>query len=37
MGAIGNLEGLAGATLDAAQVTALAATFAGHLGIRVEE
>lgn len=36
MGAIGNLEGLAGATLDPQQVTGLAPALAGHLGIRVE-
>lgn len=36
IGAIGNLEGMAGATLDAQQVTALAPVFASHLGIRVE-
>ncbi|AXK47256.1 pentapeptide repeat-containing protein [Brachybacterium saurashtrense] len=36
IGAIGNLEGLAGATLDAQQVTLLAPAFASHLGIRVE-
>ena len=36
MGAIGNLEGMKGATLDAQQVTALAPAFAHHLGIRVE-
>ena len=36
MGEVSNLEGMRGATLDALQVTALAATFAGHLGIRVE-
>lgn len=34
--AIGNLEGLAGATLDAQQATALAPAFASHLGIRLE-
>lgn len=33
---IANIEGMRGATLDAMQATALAATFAGHLGIRVE-
>lgn len=36
MGTIANLEGLAGATLDAAQVTALAPLLAAHLGLRVE-
>ncbi|WP_262424610.1 pentapeptide repeat-containing protein [Brachybacterium sp. Z12] len=36
IGAIGNLEGMAGATLDAQQVTVLAPAFASHLGIRVE-
>src|SRR5699024_11539054 len=36
MGQVSNLEGMKGATLDALQVTALATTFAGHLGIRVE-
>ena len=36
LGAIGNLEGMAGATLDAQQVTALAPAFASHLGIRIE-
>lgn len=36
IGSIGNLEGMAGATLDAQQVTALAPAFASHLGIRVE-
>lgn len=36
IGAIGNLEGLAGATLDTQQVTLLAPAFASHLGIRVE-
>lgn len=36
IGAIGNLEGMAGATLDAQQVTTLAPVFASHLGIRVE-
>lgn len=36
IGSIGNLEGLAGATLDAQQVTALAPAFAHHLGIRLE-
>ncbi|WP_226985936.1 pentapeptide repeat-containing protein [Brachybacterium sp. FME24] len=36
MGAISNLEGMAGATLDAQQVTALAPAFANHLGIRLE-
>ncbi|WP_245851232.1 pentapeptide repeat-containing protein [Brachybacterium vulturis] len=36
MGSVGNLEGMAGATLDAQQVTALAPAFASHLGIRVE-
>jgi len=34
--AIGNLEGLAGATLDAQQAAALAPAFASHLGIRLE-
>ena len=37
VGEISNLDGMKGATLDHAQVTALAATFAGHLGIRVED
>ncbi|MDN5687560.1 MAG: pentapeptide repeat-containing protein [Brachybacterium sp.] len=37
LGAIGNLEGMKGATLDAQQVTALAPAFAHHLGIRVED
>ncbi|HLQ80540.1 MAG TPA: pentapeptide repeat-containing protein [Brachybacterium sp.] len=36
IGSIGNLEGLAGATLDAQQVAALAPAFAHHLGIRLE-
>ncbi|MEO2095698.1 MAG: pentapeptide repeat-containing protein, partial [Brachybacterium sp.] len=36
MGSIANLEGLSGATLDAAQVTALAPLLAAHLGLRVE-
>ncbi|WP_422115621.1 pentapeptide repeat-containing protein [Brachybacterium sp. UNK5269] len=36
MGSIGNLESLAGATLDAHQVAALAPAFAEHLRIRVE-
>src|SRR5699024_5932753 len=36
MGQVSNVEGMKGATLDALQVTGLAATFAGHLGIRVE-
>ncbi|APX32976.1 hypothetical protein BH708_09915 [Brachybacterium sp. P6-10-X1] len=36
MGAIGNLEGMKGATLDAQQVAVLAPAFAHHLGIRVE-
>lgn len=37
MGSIGNLEGLAGATLDAHQVAALAPAFAEHLRIRIED
>lgn len=36
MGSISNLEGLSGATLDAAQVTALAPLLAAHLGLRIE-
>lgn len=36
VGGIANLEALAGATLDAEQVAALAPAFASHLGIRVE-
>ncbi|WP_122943393.1 pentapeptide repeat-containing protein [Brachybacterium sp. EE-P12] len=36
IGAIGNLEGLSGATLDTRQVIDLAPALAGHLGIRVE-
>ena len=36
VGSIANLEALAGATLDAEQVAALATAFASHLGIRVE-
>ncbi len=36
IGAIGNLEGLAGATLDTRQVIDLAPALAGHLRIRVE-
>lgn len=36
IGAIGNLEGMAGATLDPQQVAALAPVFASHLGIRIE-
>ena len=36
MGSIGNIESLAGATLDAHQVAALAPAFAEHLRIRVE-
>ncbi|ASK65432.1 hypothetical protein CFK39_05850 [Brachybacterium avium] len=36
IGAISNLEGMAGATLNTQQVTTLAPVFAGHLGIRVE-
>lgn len=36
MGAISNLEGMSGATLNAQQVTELAPAFASHLGIRVE-
>ncbi|WP_114853488.1 pentapeptide repeat-containing protein [Brachybacterium sp. YJGR34] len=37
MGSIGNLEGMAGATLDAQQVTALAPALATHLGVRIED
>lgn len=36
IGTISNLEGLAGATVDAQQVTTLAPALASHLGIRVE-
>ena len=36
MGSIANLEGLSGATLDSAQVTALAPLLAAHLGLRIE-
>lgn len=36
MGSIANLEGLSGATLDAAQVTALAPLLAAHLELRIE-
>lgn len=36
MGSISNLEGLSGATLDAAQVTALAPLLAAHLELRIE-
>ncbi|MFC7375310.1 pentapeptide repeat-containing protein [Brachybacterium sp. GCM10030267] len=36
MGPISNLEGMAGATIDDAQLTALAPAFAAHLGVRVE-
>ena len=36
MGSIANLEGLSGATLDAARVTALAPLLAAHLGLRIE-
>ena len=36
MGSISNLEGLAGATFDLHQVTALAPALASHLGIRSE-
>ena len=37
IGALGNLEGLSGATLDTRQVIDLAPAFAAHLGIRVED
>ncbi|HIY23461.1 MAG TPA: pentapeptide repeat-containing protein [Candidatus Brachybacterium merdigallinarum] len=37
IGTIGNLEGLAGATLSSDQVTALAPALAAHLGLRIED
>lgn len=37
MGGISNIEGMAGATLDAQQVAMLAPAFASHLGVRIED